>query len=61
LEAKKSEEKQFQQEIEKAEGNLSGKIKDWDNTSKFSKFAVWISFFFAMSLQKNRLNMPGKC
>jgi hypothetical protein len=45
----------FSGEIEKAERNLSG--NDWDNTSK-SKLGVFGFRFFAMSLKKNRLNMP---
>jgi hypothetical protein len=57
LEAKNREEKQFQWETEKAEGNLSGKIKDYGTTAANSSWQFGFRFF-AMSLQKNRLNMP---
>jgi hypothetical protein len=57
MEAKKREDKQFQREIEKAEGNLSGKIKDYGTTAANSSLQFGFRFF-AMILQKNRLNMP---
>jgi hypothetical protein len=41
--------------LKKAERNLSGNV--WENTSK-SKLGVFGFRFFAMSLKKNRLNMP---
>jgi hypothetical protein len=39
-----SEEKQFQREIEKAEGNLSGKKKETGTTPANQIGCIWISF-----------------
>jgi hypothetical protein len=51
LEAKNREEKQFQRETEKAEGNLSEKRKDYGTTAANSSWQFRFRFF-VMSLYR---------